>query len=243
MKRKLSKGPKGSGVTYQPKKKARTWTPPKYYPRQNGETKYFDSERTTTAIAVSGADWTNTELDPTTANCLFFPSPGTAYNNREGRKVYVKKMKINGWIQVDPTEGTDIPANCTNCRVIVYQDKQTNGQQSQGEQLMDSGGSNLATLMFQNTANFGRFQVLKDKSFTFPNPSITWDGTNIVTAPFKRLFKISLKFNQPILVNYNNTNGSTVADIVDNSFHLIANASDGDYPVSLGYKVRTVFCE
>jgi len=204
------------------------------------ETKYFDTEVSgTAAIATT---WVGSELDPPALGCLFAPTVGNLYNNREGRKTYVKKLKIHGILNVDPLDQVAAPLQGTVIRLVLYVDKQSNASQSQGEQLMGSGTTSLYPLMFQNPENFGRFQVLKDKTFTFTNASLAWDGENMQASPLTRHFKWNLKFKKPFLVNYNNTNGGTIADVVDHSFHLVGTYR-GDAPAGIDYKCRTVFCE
>lgn len=240
----------GSGVTKSSKKRPRIQrgATTGYVARTPGvkaitETKYFDAEFGQSAILATTTTWAGTEVDPATGNCLFFPAVGNAYNNREGRKTHVKKIKINGWIIVPAQQNQTATDHSTNVRLIVYQDKQSNATQSQGEDLMASGANSLPTMMFQNPANFGRFKVLKDKTFAFQNPAVSYDGTNMEQQSLMRTFKISIKFRKPVTINYNNTNGATVADVVDNSFHMIAATSGAGLAPELAYKVRTVFCE
>jgi len=208
---------------------------------------YFDAELALTAVQNSTADWTGTELDATVGagvlamNCLFAPVTGDDIQNRQGRKVFLKKLRIQGQLLVAKSANTTSARTPNIIRVIVYQDKQTNGTQSQGEQLISSGTATNCLYMFQSTANFGRFRILKDKTFTFQDPSMFRE--NAADEAFfnglTRFFKFNLKVNE--WVNYNATNGGTVADVIDNSWHLIACTDAGDLIASMRYKVRGVF--
>lgn len=240
----------GSGVTKRPQKKSKTFqgATTKYVQRSPGvkaitETKYFDTELAQTAILPSTTTWAGGELDPAVGLCLFFPTVGNNYNNREGRKTYVKKIKLNGWLIVPAQANQSATDHGSTVRIIMYMDKQTNASQSQAEDLMASGSSTLPSVMFQNPANFGRFRVLKDKTITFANPTIAYDGTNLEQSSLIRHFRMNVKFRKPICVNYNNTNGGTIADIVDNSFHLIGIVTGAGLAPEIAYKCRTVFCE
>lgn len=240
----------GSGVTKRPKKKTKTYqgAATRYVARSPGvkaitETKYFDTEIAQTAILPSATTWAGGELDPLVGLCLFFPTQGNAYNQREGRKTYVKKIKLNGWVIVPAQSNQTATDHGSTIRLIMYMDKQTNASQSQAEDLMASGNSTLPSVMFQNPANFGRFRVLKDKTITMSNPTITYDGTNLEQSSIIRHFKMNVKFRQPMVVNYNNTNGGTIADIVDNSFHFIGIVTGSGLAPEIAYKCRTVFCE
>lgn len=209
-----------------------------------GEMKYFDSSKVATSVAAS-TDWTGTEYDPTTENCLFVPQQGSALNQRIGRKVKVMKIKVRGFIQcaaqVDQT-AADNPAVMRLCLVM---DTQTNGTQMQGENVFGelSTNTNSAVTWFQNPDNFGRFRILKDKFFTLQNPNMVYDGTNIEQAGVARPFKINITFKTPIVVNFNATNGGSVADIIDNSFHIICNTSAAALTPQIYYMCRVAYKE
>jgi len=203
---------------------------------------YFDTERTVTAVTQNLASWTGTEYDPNTSAmlCLFAPVIGDDIFNRTGRKVFVKTIRINGQLSVGGETGGNSPELPCSVRILVYQDKQTNASQSQGEDVISSGAGSDALHMFSNAANFGRFRILKDKTFVLAkNPAIAGLTGAFIANGDDLHFKFDLNVKE--WVNYNATNGGTVADVVDNSFHLIANCIAGSRAVSLTYKVRTVF--
>jgi len=202
---------------------------------------YFDTERTSTAIPQSAVSWAGTELDPNTTAmmCLFAPSQGDDIANRQGRKIFVKKIRISGVLNV-PVQTAQAAADPEqNIRIIVYKDKQTNGAQAQGEELIESGAGSDAIHMYQNLKNLGRFEVMYDKYFVMTQRYLTGLTGAYVQAGQTKNFKISLKPN--CVVNYNATNGGTVADVIDNSFHLIALTDNNTMGCTITYKVRTVF--
>ena len=228
-------------------------------PQYETDNHYFDTERTVTAITSVTTSWAGTEYDPNTSAmlCLFAPVIGDDIFNRTGRKVFVKNIRINGQLSYAAQANETIPQGGVLIRVIVYQDKQTNIAQSQGEDVISSGAASDAIHMYQNVNNIGRFRVLKDKYFQFNQDTVSWDGTNMERDGQIKTFKMNLKINQRLnpfssssrtilvdehqWVTYNATNGGTVADVVDNSFHLIANIDSVSSGASITYKVRTVF--
>jgi len=213
-------------------------------PRAVTERKYFDSENAGTAIQTKDDDWTGTEIDPT-ANSLFTPVTGDDFNNRTGRKVRVINMRIKGILFIQSDTNNTAVLDITAVRLILYMDKQTNGAQAQGENVISSGGADDALCMFQNPANFGRFRILKDKYFTLPQPLVTYDGTNIEQGGVEKPFKWNVNFRVPVDVHFNATNGGTIADIIDNSFHIICAKDDQGTPCDmfLKYKCRTTFLD
>lgn len=209
-------------------------------PYASGETKYFDATITSTPI-VADADWANTELDPVSSvDCLFAPAQGTAINQRIGNKVWVSKIRIRGVVsaaaQANQT-AADLPPMI---RIICYKDMQTNGTQAQGETIMTGQATgSQAVCAFQNIANFGRFRVLKDKTYHLTPPTMSYDGTNVEQSGEVLHFKWTLPVN--CMVKFNATTTSTIAAIVDNSFHVIANCQNTGMAPALSYVARTYY--
>jgi len=208
-----------------------------------GEMKYFDTVLAAGVIPAS-TNWTATEFDPTTYNTLFAPIVGSGIDQRIGKSVKVMRIKIRGVIQCNAQTNQTAADNNTVVRCILHQDKQTNSAQAQGEQVMTNHASaGLNPFAFQNIDNFGRFRVLKDKTWIIQNPNMSYDGSNVEQAGLCRTFKWTIKFRKPVEIRFNNTNGGTVADIVDNSFHIIATTQNVDLAPSISYVSRVCYKE
>lgn len=216
-------------------------------PMARSEAKYFDKELGGTTVIDAGtvASWAGSELDPATTNCLFAPVQGNDFNNREGRQCHLKKIKIRFTINFNPIANLTSGVPGQLLRLIVYQDMQTNASFAQGEDVIDSGVTATQPVVqeFQNVKNFGRFRVLMDKIIQRPPTGSSFDGTNIEGNGHVRFLKWTKVFKKPITVHFNATNGGTVADIIDHSFHVIGAAFSGTPNVQVYYKSRCVFCE
>jgi len=208
------------------------------------ESKYFDSHLNATAIA-EGTAWTATELDPATLLTLCVPSEGSDIDNRIGRRIEVYKIALRGVIRVtvlqDQADMIPPPAY----RLILYLDQQSNGTQSQGEELMGAPGAASAALTFntfQNLANLGRFRVLRDITLRSHVSTAVTDGANTSSQIIADIpFKMTVRFRQPISMKFNASNGGTIGDIVDNSFHLIGQKSSTAFESALSYQCRTYY--
>lgn len=207
-----------------------------------GEMKYFDtavSNRTVNSVAA----WTGTTLDPTTFNTLCVPVVGAAYNQRIGKEINIIKLKIRGQFVLKNAD----PANAVGPVVIrygIFQDMQTNATQADGNLVMTpTTTAEQAPHTFQNIDNFGRFKVLKDKQGVIQDPNMV--GTeNVHDINGKTVcFKMTLKFHKPIQVRFNQTNGGSVADIIDNSLHFFANSNKADGQLVVHYLCRVCFKE
>lgn len=211
-----------------------------YVPRSIGainmsEYKYFSSQ-VNQVECQEGTLTTSLEVDPTTLNTLFAPVQGNGINNREGRRVAVKGLRIKG-ILSQAESIVDMEGQAA-VRVILFIDQQTNGAQIQSENVIEAAASNSEAVFnsFLSLDTLGRIRVLKDKVFVMPNVGVaSTTASNSVLKPFKW----NIKFKQPLIINFNSTDGGTVADIIDNSFHMIAmRESLANSLVNISYTAR-----
>jgi len=219
-----------------------------------GEMKYYDGYLAAATIAASGgADWgVTTRQDPTSAAGvatplgLFQPTVGAGINQRIGKACKVLKLKLRGAITVAAQPGQSNGDPPANIRLVVVLDKQTNAAQFAPNLLFTGGNAATNTIFaYQNIDNFGRFQVLKDKMFGVANLNMAGSATggDLVQASQTIRWKFDINFKQPINVRFNATNGGTVADIVDNSFHVLCACSDTGVVSQLIYQFRVCYKE
>ncbi len=208
-----------------------------------GEMKYFDSGLSSISVTAS-TDWTGTEHDPAGIGTLFVPQQGSGIDQRIGQGCDIHKIKLRGHISSVPQTGEITGDSASIVRIILYQDMQTNAAQSQGEQLMQSAGTAARNVhSYQNVDNFGRFRVLKDRKFVLDPNDITWNGTNLTQQGTTRNWRMNCNFRTPLRVRFNAVNGGTVADIVDNSFHIIAITSNTGLDPGITYQCRVSYKE
>lgn len=226
-------------------------------PRQpTSEMKYFDCDYNTTGIQICTTTWqAGTMSDPlTTINlgsaaianplCLCAPTVGAALNQRVGRKIMIYKVKVHGTITVAQQAAQAVADAATRMRLVLVIDHQTNAAQMTGAQLFNDATAAVTTLKsFQNPNNFGRFRVLKDKMFSIQNLNLAGSPTagDLVQASAGINFKFTVNFKKPIEVHFNATNGGTVADIVDNSIHMVAACDTNTYAPALQYYSRVCY--
>jgi len=225
-----------------------------------GEMKYFDCFLEEEPISNTNNSWTGTMVDPdfsvdlgdthvATPLCLFAPKPSAALNGRIGRQVYVYKIKIN--FAIYSTGDITVPIDPRIIRLMVVIDKQTNAVQMNGQQLMNNTHlANLSIpniLSFQNPNNFGRFKVLHDCFVNLDDPNqVLFPDTDGKVNGHHNVWKFVHKFKTPLLVHFNATTGGTVADIIDNSFHVVCGKTalnSSEYPPHLYYYSRVSYKE
>lgn len=223
-----------------------------YYavPRTRGaiietEWKYFDAGLEAKAI-VAGTTWTGTEVDPAILNTLCVPQKGAGINERIGRRVSVKKIKLRGDVGFIPQTLQPDTDNAIVIRIILFMDKQTNATQAKGEEVFanpTTGQATNAPYSWQSLKSFGRFRVLKDKMITFSNVNATGPPATIVQAGMKRPFKFTHTFRDCQQIHFNDVNNGTVADIVDNSFHVLCIATNTLFVPTIRYESRCVYMD
>lgn len=222
-----------------------------------GEMKYFDCALQNTALVAAATDWTGSMQDPNTtidlgsaavANplCLFVPTVGAALNQRIGRKVKVLKVKVQGRISCANQAAAAAGDAVTAIRLVLCLDQQTNAAQMTGQQLFNPAPTATGALVaFQNPNNFGRFRVLKEKRFMLQNPNMTGSPTagDVVQSGIGVNFKFNVNFKVPVEVHFNATNGGTVADVVDNSFHMLCSCDSTALAPFIAYYSRVCYKE
>ena len=209
-----------------------------------GEMKYFDTAGTNKPVAAI-ANWANTTLDPSTINTLCAPTVGAAYNQRIGKEINVLKIRIRGQFSWSYAENYTTGVQPAVIRYGIFQDMQTNATQADGNLVMTpTSTAAQAPFTFQNIDNFGRFKVLKDKQCIIQDPNMTGTDAGHDTNGKTMTFKMTLKFRKPIQVRFNQTNGGTIADIIDNSLHFFANSNfTGTYQPVVNYLCRVCYKE
>lgn len=195
------------------------------------ELKFIDTTKASTAIP---ATWAGGELDPA-ASTLCAPTQGTGESNRDGRRITIKSIQVNG--QLFRTIGQD-QADCigpTAVTIALVLDTQTNGAQLNAEDVYVDANNNMLT--FRNLEYNTRFRILYKRTFMIEDKCAFNDGANTASISSNgRLFKIYKRVNIPVTFT---ANAGVIADIQDNSLHIIGCAgTTGTY---IAYEARCRF--
>lgn len=200
----------------------------------NIELKFYDTFFATDEVATT---WTGGEIDPLTKLNLCSPQNGTGESNRDGKNFTIKHLMIKGQVNYEWTNDQPDLSNGGLVMIKVVLDTQTNGAQCQGEDIMDDSQDPKA-LAFRNLDYRTRFKILASRTVSIV-PTVAFpDGSNTGTVTGQaKPFSVYLK-NLNIGVSTNG-NAGTIADIMDNSLHVIACATNAGFNVM--YKSRARF--
>jgi len=198
------------------------------------ENKFYDTGINSTTVPQTTA---GAEMDPAAnVSCLNAIAQGDGESNRDGRQCKLTSIQVKGYVaRGTSSDGADV-AISPLVRVLIVWDKQTNGVQLNSEDvLQDAAFDDVNSL--RNAQYMRRFQVLYDQTFELGPLTAGTDGANTISqaGPTKR-FDFYKKINIP--VNFTGTTAD-IANITDNSIHVMAIASGGS--CTIGYQARVRF--
>ena len=207
------------------------------------EKKYLDCAKTLTNLTAP-TDMTGCEINPSSGStgCLSAPGTGSAFNQRDGQKIQLKSILVKGVILVAPqTNQTALDTACI-VTIALVMDHQTNGATLDSENVYTNPSAEAAQNcnVLRNASYTERFKVLKMSQFTLPQLSVAFDGTNVEQAGVAIPFTLGSKLNQTVKF----TSGSTTADVanvIDNSLHIIAWVNNTAYTPQIGFNSRLRF--
>ncbi len=141
---------------------------------------------------------------------------GDGESDRIGRKAIITDIMLKGHIIL--LQGTSAAAS-NRVRLVIVQDKQTNGANFTTSDLFNIAGT-ADINAYRDLSHIGRFQVLYDKIWTI-NPQFAGDGTTDVSADAMRDVHINLKCCIPIEYDNSVSTGAVSSQQV-NSVWLVS---------------------
>lgn len=188
----------------------------------NRELKYYDLN--TSVVIPTGAGNAHT-VDPATQLCLFAPIQGSGQSNRDGNLATVYEVEISGRIIYEGTAGGTLPPPTQYVRIMLLLDRQTNGTQATGGDLLEIPPAPFDINSFERLENSERFWVIKDRYFTPKNSSMSQNGAaNYSSMVIEEHFRMKHRFSLGLKTRFL-SNAGTVGDIKDNSLHVFALAA------------------
>jgi len=230
-----------------PKKQKTESPPPEEWEQNNNwgpELKYFDSELAATNVVASTTTWAGGEYNPATIGTLFLPVRGTGITNRVGRTVKIRWIQVVGQITIasQSSSSFDQPSIV---RLLLVQNTQTSGTQTQAEDVISSGTNIVPINMFSNLASLSQYKILKDQRFYFQNDAIWGTSTGAIAFQSGMLRGFDFchhffPFSSDSFVNFKSDLGD-YRDVLDNSFSIIGICTNGDMVPQISYKCRVGF--
>lgn len=209
------------------------------YPSLTAEPKFYDTKLSATAVP-SNNTLANLSINPSASSLISTPVVGDSESNRDGKKIIITQVEIKGVIHKAAQANQTACDNGEHAWIALVLDTQTNATACASTDVfkaINTGADTEYCQPFRNLLLGGRFRILKMRKFTFNNAACSWDGTNMEQSGFCRPFKLYKKMRLP--VNFNSGTTADVANVTDNSLHVMAWCSLAQ--CNIGYQARIRF--
>jgi len=205
------------------------------------ERKFYDTMLIAGAIAAP-TDATGGEHDPSATSMISTPTQGDGEQQRDGKQIACLFVEVCGAITWPAAKAqTDIPQGL-GVYVACVLDTQTNGAQMNSEDCFKNLGASAATApdCIRNLLFGKRFRILKQRRYDLMVNPAGIAANDYAYGGGRQDFKwyIPLK---GLKINFNSGITASVANVVDNSIHMIAFANTTTPQLSISYNARLRF--
>jgi len=202
------------------------------------EKKFYDTMLLNAAIAAA-TDCTGGEYDPSATSMISTPAQGDTEQNRDGKRIRIKSVQVKGTITRGQQEDAIDPAGGDRVFIALVLDTQTNAAQMNSEDCFKnlSAGVTGNSVPMRNLLFGNRFRILKSQEFVMDYPTMGVEGNNLhsingITRAFDWFVPLELD------VNFNAGTTASVANVIDNSLHIIAYSQTAQPTLTYNARIR-----
>lgn len=206
------------------------------------EKKFYDTALAATSL-VAPTDSAGGEFDPSATSMMTTPTAGDGEQQRDGKQIACLYLDISGAVAMGTVEGAVNPPETIMCYIACVLDTQSNAAQMNSEDCFkNTSAAALGAAQVQRNLLFGkRFRILKQKSFIIAPKTLCITAANLfnhggANVPFQ--WFIPLK---GMRINFNAGTTASIANVIDNSIHMIAFVSSTDGNPTIRYNARLRF--
>lgn len=207
------------------------------------ERKFYDTQLVATNL-VAPTDATGGEFDPSATSMISTPAQGDGAQNRDGKRIVIESVQIEGTVGWANSEDQVDPFTWPEVFIALVLDTQSNATQINSEDVFtNSNTANLATRPLRNMAYAERFKVLRVVRFRIDPVEMNVAASNKYTVNAGvQGWSIFKSFKGGLPVNFTAT-GTTasIANVTDNSLHIIAYATSTSLTPFINYNARIRF--
>ncbi len=207
------------------------------------EKKFYDTGLAN-AVITSPADATGGEHDPSATSMISTPVRGDSEQNRDGKSISIMNCTVKGIVEIPASELDTEPGEGIQVKVCLVLDTQTNGAQLNSEDVFKNtiAATKLAASPQKNLLFMNRFRILKSQTFTLTPTSLSHIANDAFSHNgVSRLFNWFVPFSNGLKVNFNAGTTASVANVIDNSLHIVAFCSNTTGAPTLSYNARIRF--
>lgn len=188
-----------------------------------GERKFHDVDVDDATVSAGGT---------IAVDSLVKIAQGITESTRIGRKCTVKELHCRYQITLPTQDAVGTPVGGDTVRVIVYQDKQTNGATAAASDILETDDFQS----FYNLANSSRFNILMDKNHTLDYMTLASDSGGVVSSSATRSNHVFNKLCS-VPVEYNAVSGS-IGTIKSNNFGILLVGQTGVAGFNSKWRIR-----
>lgn len=203
------------------------------------EIKFYDTSLTAASIA-STADATGGEQDPSATSMISTPAVGDGEQNRDGKRIVIKNVQVKGTVARLAAEDVANPPSHDEVFIALVLDTQSNAAQLNSEDVFKNLSGNAAggTVPLRNLLFSSRFRVLKTEVLCM-DTTTSVEGDNLHSSPgVVKHFEWFIPFKDGLIVNFNAGTTASIANVIDNSLHVIAFSSAGTSLLTYNARIR-----
>lgn len=203
----------------------------------------FSGAITATSTACAGA-----EFNPSVTSLISTPPTGDGPSARDGFKMVIESVYIKGIVRRGAIEDAASVAGLEQLYLCLVLDTQTNGANMNSEDCFvnPSGNLNTVVMPLKNLLMHNRFKIIDSQYFDMtPMELVSITSTDVEryhANPILKTFAFYKKWKKGLHVRFNAGTTADVANVIDNSLHIIAlsNSATGSV-LTLTYHSRIRF--
>lgn len=208
------------------------------------EHKFLETALIAQAI-TSPVDASGGEVDPSATSMISTPAQGDGEEQRDGKRIIIDSADIRMRLNLPASNaGFASPSNPVKVFVALVLDTQSNGAQMNSEDCFknDSGDAQLAACPMRNLLFGSRFRVLRQGVFDLTPVTLSHIAVNLFSHNGRSVIKYwHVKFPGGLPVNFNAGTTASIANVVDNSLHMIAYSTTTTGTPTISYNARIRF--
>ncbi len=192
----------------------------RYGPAQQGEAKFFEHAISQSAMPNAG----------TVTDSINLVAQGVTETERVGRKCTVRYLQIRYLIRL--MAATAAADSGSVARIIVFQDKQTNGVTANTTEILEQAHPRS----FYNLANSGRFNILLDKLWCLsPQAAAATTTTTFTTMESVKCGLLTAHIDVPL--EFSGTTGA-ITEVRSNNIGILFMSEDGRCELIYNARIR-----
>lgn len=202
------------------------------------EHKFYDTGRDAATVSAS-ADCTGGEYDPSATSMISTPSQGDGEQNREGKRIMIDSVQVKGTLIKGQVEDAVNPSDADAVFIALILDTQSNGAQLNSEDVFKNPSASVRTASapIRNLLFAERFRVLKSEVVSLDYLTLANEADNNFGASARQVnFDWYVPLQLP--VNFNAGTTASIANVVDNSLHIVAFSHQGTALLSYNARIR-----